>query len=172
MGTQTFNNTFFHLLALHNSIVSDFTYVSDLNDQSDAERILKGTNGFDRMLDENFPEWKRDDEKMETALVVYDDLYFRFENNLSRYFRNLFHLIEFVHVSDVPLKRFYTNIVRAQLSNAEIVLLFYNGLHRNGREKFKPLIEMYGLLKNISRPEAYRKHQAYCESAFAGQDDK
>jgi hypothetical protein len=43
----------------------------------------------------------------------------------------------------------YTNLVRAQLSSYEIALMFYNCLSEMGREKFKPLVERYALLKIV-----------------------
>ena len=48
----------------------------------------------------------------------------------------------------------YTSITRSQLSDYELLLLFYNGLSEMG-EKFKPLIEEYALLKNLPRMDIY-----------------
>lgn len=43
----------------------------------------------------------------------------------------------------------YASIVRATLSQYELVLLFYNCLSSNGKEKFKPLIEKYAIFNNL-----------------------
>jgi len=43
----------------------------------------------------------------------------------------------------------YANIARAQLSDVELALLFYNGTTGEGAKGFKPLIEKYGLLKHV-----------------------
>jgi hypothetical protein len=59
--------------------------------------------------------------------------------------------VKFVHQSDIDDKRLYTNLIRAQLSSYELVLLFYNCLSELGREKFKPLVEVYALLKTLPR---------------------
>ena len=48
-------------------------------------------------------------------------------------------------------KKNYTNFVRAQLSSHELALLFYNCLSKNGKVKFKTLLEKYSLLKNIDK---------------------
>ena len=45
----------------------------------------------------------------------------------------------------------YTSIVRSQLSDYELIILFYNCLSENGCEKFKPLVETYAIFKNIRR---------------------
>lgn len=63
--------------------------------------------------------------------------------------------MKFVNRSDVTDKRFYTNLIRAQLSSHELLLLFYNCLSDLGREKFKPLVEEYGLLKNMPQELLY-----------------
>ncbi len=52
-------------------------------------------------------------------------------------------------MSPVNDKRLYSNLVRAQLSSFELLLLFYNCLSSMGVEKFKPLIEKYSLLKTL-----------------------
>ena len=44
------------------------------------------------------------------------------------------------------------NIVRSQLSDYELVMLFYNCISINGKDKFKPLIEEFAVFNNI-RPE-------------------
>ncbi len=51
-------------------------------------------------------------------------------------------------------KRRYTSIVRAQLSQYELALLFYNCVTRFGEsEDFKPLVEKYGLLENFNNDD-------------------
>lgn len=47
-------------------------------------------------------------------------------------------------------KRLYTNLVRAQLSNFEVYLLFYNCVTKLGNIKFKPLVQKYALLKHFN----------------------
>jgi hypothetical protein len=41
--------------------------------------------------------------------------------------------------------------VRAQLSAYELLLLFYNSITSFGKEKFKPLIEEFHLLKTVPK---------------------
>lgn len=85
------------------------------------------------------------------AITVYESVYTQIQGNIGHYFRNLYNLVKFVNNSDISQreKRFYTNIVRAQLSSYELALLFYNCLSPQGYKKFKPLIEQFGLLKNM-----------------------
>ena len=62
-----------------------------------------------------------------------------------------FFRFKFVDNSSIENKRLYTNLIRAQLSSFELALLFYNSLSDMGREKFKPLIEKYSLLKTVPK---------------------
>lgn len=43
----------------------------------------------------------------------------------------------------------YVAILRSTLSRYELVWLFYNCLSEYGKDKFKPLVEKYALLKNL-----------------------
>lgn len=91
----------------------------------------------------------------------------------DHYFRHLYRIVKFVDESLLFAGSFddkyqYVSMVRAQLSRYELVWLFYNGLSNNGKDKFKPLIEKYSLLKNL-RIEllAVKEHKSlYAPSAF------
>lgn len=62
----------------------------------------------------------------------------------------------------------YTSMIRSQLSDYELLWLFYNCLSENGVEKFKPYIEKYSLLKNIPKDKLHNDIIAdeYKDSAF------
>lgn len=73
---------------------------------------------------------------------------------LDHYFRHLYRIFKFIHNNDFLDKKGkynYTSIVRSQLSDYELIILFYNCLSENGYEKFKPLVETYAIFKNIRR---------------------
>ena len=57
----------------------------------------------------------------------------------------------------------YACIVRAQLSDYELLMLFYNALNvdDNGELKFKQLIEKYAVFNNIREDMLARKHKDY-----------
>lgn len=71
---------------------------------------------------------------------------------LDHYFRHLYRVFKYINdseVIDVMDKYKYACMVRASLSQYELIMLFYNCLSNNGREKFKPLIERYAIFNNI-----------------------
>ena len=59
--------------------------------------------------------------------------------------------MKFIDRSNIAEPRFYTNLLRAQLSNSELHLLFYNCLAEFGRRKFLPLVAKYDLLQNMPK---------------------
>lgn len=64
----------------------------------------------------------------------------------------------------------YMNLLRAQLSDQELLLLFYNGLSPSGAA-FKPLIEEWALLDNMPVIKLLDKSHSslYENSAFDSQ---
>lgn len=73
----------------------------------------------------------------------------------DHYFRHLYRIFKYIDKS--PLinddRYEYAAIARAQLSEYELLMLFYNGLNVNdeGQYKFKDFIEIYSLLNNLNK---------------------
>lgn len=149
---QRFENTFFQLLRLHNEIVQAI----DLDRTEATTRLRRDCFvSFSSKLEYELRAVKRIDsplsiEQIETA---YEHFYKRHESNTAHYFRSLYNLLKFVDRSELAhkQKKFYTNLVRSQLSLQELFVLFFNGLSRYGREKMKPLTERYVVLKHLNR---------------------
>lgn len=95
---------------------------------------------------------------------------------LDHYFRHLYRVFKYINDSDViddTDKYKYACIVRASLSQYELIMLFYNCLSSNGKEKFKPLIETYAIFNNI-RVELLAKQEhkiLYEERAYQKLND-
>ncbi len=70
-------------------------------------------------------------------------------HDLGHYFRTLYHIILYVKNSEIDDPKFYTNIVRAQLCNSELVLICLNCAFGYGREKFLILVEEFELFDNL-----------------------
>jgi hypothetical protein len=126
----------------------------------------------------------------------YMRFYEKRKTDFGHYFRNLYRIIKMVHetefldkneietnletqnkISNYYLENFkerykYTSIVRAQLSDYELLLLFYNCLSPNGNKKFKPLIEEYAILKNMPQQDIYDIEwiSRYSKSAFSNKN--
>ncbi|MCT4654352.1 MAG: putative phage abortive infection protein [Cohaesibacter sp.] len=158
---QMFESTFFQMLKL----------LSDLVDQMDLRRdnsqkviITTGKDVFPVFVKRVRNKIKPEEEIMYPADIDistfdkrYKEFYEREKNELGHYFRVLYNIIKLVHEKCPVDKAFYSNIVRAQLSASEVELLYYNCVSRYGKEKFKPLIEEYGLLKHLPVDEVANK---------------
>ncbi len=148
---QNFDNTFFQLLRLHNDIVNAI----DVRDEN-ARVTFTGRDCFEvfsNYLNKCHMQTGRDGsgDELERIETFYTRHYHKHQSDLGHYFRNLYNIVKFVDNSNVPDKRLYTNLVRAQLSSYELVLLFYNCLSTKGKEKFHPIIEKYSLLKHLQK---------------------
>ena len=166
---QSFENTFFQLVRLHHEIASSI-------EVRDGAATLRGPDAFEFLYGQFRIELGqragRDGTVNERLADGYRRFYSAHQNALGHYFRNLYNIIKFVDRSRVADKRLYTNLVRAQVSAAELLLLFYNCLSDLGSEKFKPLVERYGLLKTVPRERLVEAANAelYEAAAFAGSD--
>jgi len=165
---QNFENTFFQLLNLHSQIVEVMIF------EISKERISKGRDCFFHWYNHLTPRYGKMRQQhpalseLEYMNKVYLDFNSSFKGSLGHYFRTLYNIFKFVNNSNVVDKTLYTHLVRAQLSNYELTMIFYNCLSSLGNEKFKPLIEKYGVLKHFDKGHILNgKHlKAYAESAF------
>ncbi|HQY44224.1 MAG TPA: putative phage abortive infection protein [Paracoccaceae bacterium] len=83
----------------------------------------------------------------------YEGFYERNGNKIGHYYRVMYNILSFIDRSCPSDKPFYSRIVRAQLSNSEVQILFHNCLSKYG-EKMKPLVEKYSMLKHFSPTDA------------------
>lgn len=185
---QQFESTFFNLLNLHHEIVNSIDLISyektkkttlrNFLDQAEerGERVV--TTGrdtfvkFRKGLENSYSNTVKTDSERDEFLLMntaYVKYYNRHQSDLGHYFRNLYHVFKFIHNSNISDKGRYTSLVRAQLSNDELILLFYNSISVFGRVKFKPLIEEYHLLKTMNTENLIRKDEHinyYSQSAY------
>ena len=87
------------------------------------------------------------------ACSVYEDVHDTFGDQLGHCFRLLYNIVRYIHEEDEEVfngnaKRSLIRILRAHLSQSELVLLMYSGLSQYGRG-FYPFIEKYDLLQNL-----------------------
>ena len=166
---QQFESTFFNLLNLHHNITNsiDVTLLKDkytlwerskipsAQHKDKIEEKYVGRDSFVYFRNKFTEEFSNKfgfefENELEKVNTVYLRFYEEHQSDLGHYFRNLYHIFKFIKTSNEEDKNTYMSLVRAQLSNDELFLLFYNCLSELGREKFKPLIEEFHLLQNIN----------------------
>ncbi|MEZ6127859.1 MAG: putative phage abortive infection protein [Planctomycetaceae bacterium] len=103
----------------------------------------------------------------------YEKWYDNYEAHVGHYFRTLYNLVRYVDEHGGKQRASYARLVRAQLSSHELQLLLFNGLSKYGREKFKPLIEEYTLLKHLKETaENKDAREQYASTAFVKDSNK
>lgn len=174
MRRQSFENTLFNMLSLQQEIVNKLSFSGikntlDLNTNIFGgmevkvipEKIdLLGRSVFEELYNEvevtyvniNGKEAKEDGIK--NILNKRIDFYSQIKETtlFDHYFRHLYRIFKYIKESDLIAeeeKYEYSCIVRSQLSDYELVMLFYNCISVNGKDKFKPLIEGFAVFNNI-----------------------
>ncbi|HEU5068157.1 MAG TPA: putative phage abortive infection protein [Sphingomicrobium sp.] len=138
---RDFETTFFNLQGTLERIV----------EQMDVGRIIWKQTGKDAFSYFVTQVYKIHDDSDLNFGNAYARVFLNHQNDLAHYFRTLFNLIQFVDRCDNQDCYFYVRLIRATLSEPELVMIALNGLfHEEGRKYFKPLIEKYALLNNVS----------------------
>lgn len=176
---QTFESTFFNLLSLHTEIVE--TIELEVRDyENESEEAAKKYTGrdcfveyyqiFKKVFNFSFEKVTPEDFTPDSMklLVEYSFRVFFEEHqaNLGHYFRTLFTLFNFIDQSNLKNKEFYISLSLSQLSNYELVLLYFHGLSDKNKA-FKPIIEKYSLLYQVPEDELVDiTRDIYDEKAF------
>lgn len=170
MKRQRFENTFFNMLSLQQEIVANLSYEyyasSNICPHSIPEEIfykgapkvqLVGRKTFEGIYKHAIIEYNGARHADGIIKILKQNGYIAYPvisvtTRFDHYFRHLYHIYKFVDTSDLieDSERYdYACIIRSQLSDYELVMMFYNCLTANGRDKFKPLIEKYAVFNNL-----------------------
>lgn len=199
---QNFESSFFQLLDLHSEIVSsmvigqkkeysgrmcfDFMLKRLKEEYDNPARAftdfydLRSPNQIEKTINQISPKVKRE------LNQIYEKFFSEHQAHVGHYFRHLYNAVTFVDEHDFfdnfcadkafEKKKFYINLIRAQLSSNELGLLFYNCLSERG-SKFKPLVETYSLLKDMDSKTIITENKnlhrlLYTESSYGKSDQK
>lgn len=148
---QNFESTFFQMLSVHTSLVNAIDLVDEQN------RVTRGRDCFS-VFYTRFNKIYR--EQLEKANGKYSDesvlrlsyqlFWKKHQVELGHYFRYLYNIVRFVkesQFSDGP----YIRLIRAQLSDQETLMLFYNCVASEYGGRFKALAEDFSLLDNMPK---------------------
>jgi hypothetical protein len=174
---QQFESTFFSMLNLHHQIVDGIDIETTkggglLSAEKEKDVTLTGRDCFEYFFKEYsdiYESWHRETDEAIRIEKSYTQFYLNHQTDLGHYFRNLYNILKFIHKKNPGDKFFYANLLRAQLSSSELLMLFYNCLSQFGNDKFKPLIEEYHFLQNMPKNPIFNKQEHtrfYNKSAF------
>lgn len=180
LTNQQFETTFFNLVTLHHQIVNNIDFDSSVDvemydRETDGEpEILKGRDcirKFYQIFVTDYRNWESEEKKtaterttfkaeLERELIssAYGSFYGEHETDIGHYFRNLESLIKLVDQSKVNNKDFYIELINAQLSTYEILLLFYYCLWTDD-SNMKKLVIKYHLLRGIDHQSLIHMEQ-------------
>lgn len=157
---QNFESTFFHLLNTHNNIVSSI----DLH--SDKGKVTTGRDCFRVFYTRLTKIFRQNQQRFvnKTDRQMLDSAYRTFwkdhQTELGHYFRYLFNIIRFLDESQYS-EGPYIKFLRAQLSDQELLLLFYNCLSPQGAP-FIEYVYRYELFDNLPKLRLLEnQHQEY-----------
>jgi hypothetical protein len=170
---QSFDNAFFQLLNRFSETRADVSVTQN--------GIWHGRAAIQRIYEQMKDHYPVNPQQNELAAIVavHQLVYIAYEPELGPYFRTLYHIFKFVDHDEALVEQEkidYANVARAQLSRFELAFMFYNCLTPYG-EKFKPLIERYGLLKHINVADLpninHRQNpDLYANTAFLSQEER
>lgn len=150
---QRFENSFFQLLNLLNSVVDQmFTFRENMIKVFGKECLrqilinFKNSNRFHSKKNG----YKLEEISIEFMKTNFHEITSLYRETLDYYCRVIEHMLKFIDESDINKKDNYISITIDQLSTDEVILLFYYALCSPGGDKLKILIEKYSLFRNLN----------------------
>lgn len=153
IALERFESNLFQLIQIQEEITNNLSFTPTDSADRLYGSIFHGRQVFQILYREKtFPYWGIENGIREKGIISYEED--KDVNVLDHYFRHLYRVFKFIDeapifVNDKNKKYEYACIMRASLSQYELIMLFYNCLSSNGREKFKPLIEKYAIFNNL-----------------------
>ncbi len=148
MDLQQFDNKFFQMLGVFNDVIKNIKSFSD--DYKDG-----GANTFQNLRSKAL-EYFNSEEEFSKSFEKFNSTY---NLSIKYYFLNLYQVLNYIDI-DYPKdvkeeKKKYTNIIRAQLSKDELVLLFYNclGISKTSGKRYKELVEKYEFFEHLRKED-------------------
>lgn len=155
---QRFENTFFQMVSLHHQIVNDFNETTrqfgSIDTTKETFTHITGRSLIAEMYKYFEKAYKDSLEKVEISRILTAFNYFldKYQYLILHYFENLTQIIRLIdesHLLTSEEKLVYINIIRAQLSTHEKLLIFYYAMTVKGMNELKPLVDRYQLLVNL-----------------------
>jgi len=140
MAHQAFDTTFFNLLKRFSDVRDNVSYNYRTTETGDPhvkqlKKRASGVEAFEKLYSDMSAtgEWEVDHPDRREFVREHFDSYYKFsESQLGPYFRTLYHIFKFIEDAPSSLldeeKSRYASMARAQLSDSELCVLFYDGL--------------------------------------------
>jgi hypothetical protein len=201
VALQQFEDVFFRMLTIHTTIINDLDirkkedknlmstgrdtfqnfYKSYKQKHDSINLVVKlGKNNyaytdFVAHLSVKYSEDLSHADERSIIGFSFESFWNIYRADLGHYFRFLFNIFKFIeqsHLNDEEQYK-YARILRAQLSDYELIILFYNCLSYHGVERFKPIAEKYKIFDNLPYSLVLKESHLdfYNKSAFGKRDE-
>lgn len=171
INLQNFESTFFQMLSVHNSIVNSIDLVS-----SETGVTTSGRDCF-RIFYTRFTKIYRDNEKnghpkhgpSKVLDVSYRIFWKDSQLELGHYFRFLYNFYRLVDESE-EARPYHAKLIRSQLSDQELLILFYNCTSAQGKNFCKYAVK-YQIFDNLPTVRLlHPSHAGLIDRAAFGQN--
>ncbi len=141
-NAQQLNDEFFHLIGVYNDILKGFEFDGYVGKMAIHKSLEDMYDEYDSELPSPF--------RRKSAVMAYLGFYARERNFAPVYFRTLYRICQIIdeNACKETKKVEYMKILRAQLTDSELILMRYNAMTPLGK-KFTTYINKYNLLKHI-----------------------
>lgn len=157
LQNQEFDNKFFQMLNLLNNITDNLTITSgsSIVQGKDIFRYLKNKfhNSILQAYNNDIVNSSVKDEKFIYFKNEFDQFNNEYDTTFKYYFINLYQILKYIdtYVKNKEEAKEYTNVLRAQLTKNELVLLAYNaiGVQSFTTNDYQKLVEKYGFFEHL-----------------------
>lgn len=146
---QTYQSGFFQLLTMYDNIVSAMNIEDPV-----TQKNVTGREAFRVMYSDMRRVYRKKRDKFPKAsehralLLAFETLFREQHHQLPHYFRFLYNAIKMTE--EGPDANRYVKILRAAISNQELLILYYNCVASPHGRKFRELAERHQLFDNMS----------------------
>lgn len=170
MSKQNFEITFFNMLAniqsITNYMISPYgnlngrIYLHQLFEEFDIE--VSNNQVFQKeksSVDKNNMDILKD-----SLLKIYDNKFIAHSFNLGHFYRTVHNLLKMIenYSTDIEVRKKYSSIFQAQLSNDELGFILYNSLssfslNKENKPEFHRMVDELNILENINEKCVFDK---------------
>lgn len=146
MKLQQFESCFYSFLNVYRSIKNELNLNSEEKDFFKDIFFELKTNVTDNLQHQSPLDCHRKVQK------VYVMLFLKYKGKLSHYFKTIYRLLRIIDASiflSLSEKMFYAKIIRSQLTDYELLIMYYN-YHSIYANKASLLVYKYNILKHIN----------------------
>ncbi|HBR68696.1 MAG TPA: hypothetical protein DEA55_04885 [Rhodospirillaceae bacterium] len=157
LNIQRFENTFFQMVSLHNEIVN--TMSLPMRYPNPAKSYHHGREVFIEIYNHLLEKWNKERNENDIKIIFTEICVQKFSGVSGHYYRNMFRILRLIDSSGLPNELFYSKILHAQLSDNELILLYYNCFFYDRGKEFRKYAIKYKLFENFTGSELLdRKH--------------